>query len=535
MDEFPPNLLNGMPSCPGKGKTTHKLLDDYDDNRSEAGDQKISRFQRSFLAQMLDGTSFLKKPGNVKSTFRRVKLEKKYTFQTMRKLMFEFNRFLEFCNSYKQKEMRFNMNMMRGEVKTLLRKTSKEASKEVNQRMQSRFDLVPNLYQVSHLRQMVKEMLGQNVYKDFTYLEYLCLLVFVIHSESNCRIGALLNLTFEEYKTMEEKKVLTTYEHKTGAKFPNFVRMTEQNRKWLDDLHQYFREENNGLEPKLAFPSTTNKKFTCQAKYVKEALYKFFRIDDKRYNPDNIRKAWDTFFEKSQFVQGQNALLYQMNTGHCEATRRKYYLKPATDEEIEKLLDTQLQIIDDPESCYMAEDDTMTQEPKHKQQNFERENDKVDDIAKGEGAQSQEEDMEGDALTPPEEDLNNNSTGDDQDDFSGDGASSKNPSDQEDDDYMPLATFKINEAPQKLLKTREVDALKWEAIRLKLFKFKGPEDPMKTFLEEIFQKIVGARFYSGRDQVRDLCQLMPLNEGDRTKLIDKACKKLSNVMSNLKY
>ena len=85
MDEFPPNLLNGMPSCPGKGKTTHKLLDDYDDNRSEAGDQKISRFQRSFLAQMLDGTSFLKKPVNVKSTFRRVKLEKKYTFQTMRK------------------------------------------------------------------------------------------------------------------------------------------------------------------------------------------------------------------------------------------------------------------------------------------------------------------------------------------------------------------------------------------------------------------------------------------------------------------
>ena len=72
-------------------------------------------------------------------------------------------------------------------------------------------------------------------------------------------------------------------------------------------------------------------------------------------------------------------------------------------------------------------------------------------------------------------------------------------------------------------------------LRLKLFKFKGPEDPMKTFLEEIFQKIVGARFYSGRDQVRDLCQLMPLNEGDRTKLIDKACKKLSNVMSNLKY
>ena len=232
----------------------------------------MSCFQRSFLAQMLDGTSFVKKTGNVKITILRIKVKNKYTFQSMRKLLFEFNRFLEFCDPYKQKEMRFNMNLLRGEVKTVLRKTSKEETKEVNQRMQSRFDLVPNLYQVSHLRQMVKEMLGQNVYTDFAYHEYLCLLVFAIHSESNCRIEALLNLIFQEYKNMEEKKVVMTYELKTGAKFPNFVRMTEQNRKCLDDLHQYFRDKNNALEPKLVVPSTTNKKFTWQAKYIKEAL-----------------------------------------------------------------------------------------------------------------------------------------------------------------------------------------------------------------------------------------------------------------------
>ena len=75
------------------------------------------------------------------------------------------------------------MALFKGEVRNVLKKTAKEASKEVNRRMQARFDSVPNLYQVSHLRQMVKEILGQNVYSSFSYLEYLCLLVFLIHSE----------------------------------------------------------------------------------------------------------------------------------------------------------------------------------------------------------------------------------------------------------------------------------------------------------------------------------------------------------------
>ena len=136
--------------------------------------------------------------------------------------MFEFNRFLEFCNSYKQKELRFNMALFKGEVRNLLKKTAKEVSKEVNRRMQARFDSVSNLYQASHLRQMVKEMLGQNVCNSFTYLEYLCLSVFVIHSELNCRIGALLNLTFEDYKVMQEKKVMNSFEPKTRGEVSQF-------------------------------------------------------------------------------------------------------------------------------------------------------------------------------------------------------------------------------------------------------------------------------------------------------------------------
>ena len=46
-----------------------------------------------------------------------------------------------------------------------------------------------------------------------------------------------------------------------------------------------------------------------------------------------------------------------MNTGHFNATRDKYNVQPATDGEIANLLDSQLDLINDPESCYVTEND----------------------------------------------------------------------------------------------------------------------------------------------------------------------------------
>ena len=164
--------------------------------------------------------------------------------------------------------------------------------------------------------------------------EILSLLVFLVHSESNCRIGPLLQHSKEKFDDMKNKKVLTTFEYKTGSNFPNFIRTTDQNRKWIEDLHEKFVEEKDGEAPKFAFPSPSNKKFTCQAKYLKETIKRFFAIDYKLYNPDNVSKAWDRYRTNTNFVHDTDAILYQLNTVHFEATRNKYYLKPATDEEI---------------------------------------------------------------------------------------------------------------------------------------------------------------------------------------------------------
>ena len=56
-------------------------------------------------------------------------------------------------------------------------------------------------------------------------------------------------------------------------------------------------------------------------------------------------------------MDGTDAILYQLNTRHSEATRNQYYLKPATDEKSLYFLTKKLNLIEDPENCYVADDE----------------------------------------------------------------------------------------------------------------------------------------------------------------------------------
>ena len=79
-----------------------------------------------------------------------------------------------------------------------------------------------------------------------------------------------------------------------------------------------------GEDPKIVFPSPSNKTIMCQTKYLKETKERFFiTIDDKLYKPYNVRKAWDSYRMKTNFVDGANSILHQLNVGHFEATRKQ--------------------------------------------------------------------------------------------------------------------------------------------------------------------------------------------------------------------
>ena len=106
---------------------------------------------------------------------------------------------------------------------------------------------------------------------------HLCLLVYLVHLESKSRKGPLLQLSKVEFDEMKNKKVLTTLEHKTGSNFPNFVRITEENRKWIEDLHEKFVEEKDSVAPKFAFPSPSTQKIHTSGKVPQEDHKTVFR------------------------------------------------------------------------------------------------------------------------------------------------------------------------------------------------------------------------------------------------------------------
>ena len=131
----------------------------------------------------------------------------------------------------------------------------------------------------------------------------------------------------------------------------------------IKDLQDNFAGGKGGEDPKFAFPSPSNEKFKCQAKYLTETIKRFFALDDKLYNPVNLRKAWDSYRTKQNSVDGTDMILYQLNSGHFETTRTKYCLISGTGEEISKFLYKQLNLIEDTENCYVAYDDPKKDMP----------------------------------------------------------------------------------------------------------------------------------------------------------------------------
>ena len=125
--------------------------------------------------------------------------------------------------------------------------------------MKQRFDKVPNLYQITHLRQIVKEILQTHPQEPFTYVKYLSLLVFLVHSESKCCIGPFLHFSKAEFDEMKNEKVPTTFEHNTGSNFPNFIQITEEICNGSNTFTKSVLKKKTGRPQSLRFHSQVTK------------------------------------------------------------------------------------------------------------------------------------------------------------------------------------------------------------------------------------------------------------------------------------
>ena len=165
-------------------------------------------------------------------------------------------------------------------------------------------------------------------------------------------------------------------------------------------------------------------------------------------------------------MDGTDAILYQLNTGHSETTRNKYYLKPATDEEVKKFFDKQLNLIEDPVNCYVADHDP----PKPMPEVEDHQEEMQEEVDQGED-ENEERCDEGihdrDAVTP---DTAGENRTEDSDKKSADELSIENDVSLPDvDDYEPPKKSKKKSPPKEEPADRLVErAKKWSEIRVKL-------------------------------------------------------------------
>ena len=152
-DEFPVDIKEYVPTPPkcivySQSTMKTKLIQG----------PTLDTLPKNFLIRVVDVTKHFRKSMHLKIVLNLVKCEKNYTIQTKRNFHFELSRLIEYCKCYKQKKYSFNPDFITGELRTLLRSTAKKPQK-MSTAGCYKFDKVPNLYQVAHLRQMVKELL----------------------------------------------------------------------------------------------------------------------------------------------------------------------------------------------------------------------------------------------------------------------------------------------------------------------------------------------------------------------------------------
>ena len=122
MVDFPLGVLEKIPGDSKLSTFANELLTGYSENKEDCDDGALSNFHKSFLTQVLAGTRNLKKPLQLKKTLNAVQKEKNYTHQTMRKLLFELNRFVDYCRDYHQNTMRFRAPLLKGEIAKIAKK-----------------------------------------------------------------------------------------------------------------------------------------------------------------------------------------------------------------------------------------------------------------------------------------------------------------------------------------------------------------------------------------------------------------------------
>ena len=213
---------------------------------------------------------------------------------------------------------------------------SNERKREQKKRKMNRFEKVSQLKEIREILKSFEKTL-QNDHIDLPYNDQLAMTLFVINAATNNRPGPYLNMTREDFESGQFRDVVVGVEHKTSYKFDVGVKIKEQHKPYVQNLHEKFWQRSGQL-PRLCFPNINGNLYTTFANdFTKLCQRKFGTEFD--VNITVVRKVMETFIDRNPSFLGTSlSKLLTEQSGHDGDTAKKQYVVPNSRQDYEKLL-----------------------------------------------------------------------------------------------------------------------------------------------------------------------------------------------------
>ena len=364
-DTFPPEVSAFIK---GEGRVSSKvfgIMKDFAQFKIDLQDAPVPGYVEAFLTHVYSNCGNMRNCSDLPRILTMYQAQKQYSLVSMKKLFFDLKNFLFFLKSTGDKSQKIPFNSWEAQIETYMRSIRKPATQEAFEKREERYNQIPPVEVLSKAVKGVRELLQEALCqfresgelpckrrkqgegpRTLTMSEIISSVFFLIHARTNCRAGGLLNMTKEELDSVNTD-IRRTHKHKTGHIMTNFCKLSEENLEWLTTFHEIY-EQMHGRVAILAFPNADDGKLTAQATTINTIIGRNFDLKPYTFGPNSIRKHWDTMLEKDKFVTEDLRAAYEANSGHSEATRKKFYSKPPTDDEIERILSLQEKILEDP-------------------------------------------------------------------------------------------------------------------------------------------------------------------------------------------
>ena len=331
-----PTLITTFPTCIMKlvqkstaaGRKAVEIIDSYDENLTGG----LTSVIRTLVSQLMFYTENFQQPRKLRAFVSDWKSRggnhKPYKSVTILKHIGEIKRFVQYVVLYHNSILKGRDVQWQAAIREVSKDYTNPAGKEQRLASIALFEKVPTFSNLQSMRAKVSKALTNDLDECcLNYAEMLGFNFFMLQSALNVRPGPLLSNTVDEYKRMDPTKLYPRTDHKTGNKFTVAVQIRNKYRPWLDAMIERFESEYD-KKAVLLFGNTFSEHNTVIARIINQSLDNHFGIEGKNYGLTSIRKVWETAKAKDESIKNLCARAHTSQSGHSEATARKFYEKP---------------------------------------------------------------------------------------------------------------------------------------------------------------------------------------------------------------